>query len=366
MGLFDKTYKRNISSDKLIRQIWGSLIQWRARAFWAFMLLMVPLSIGISLIFSPDSFTPCLLFLGLNAVVWLIVKVCQSLTNIFSLNKNDNGITGCQIIILAAIGLWIIGFVLIFDIHNNGRIAAAIGIIGVVLGWIFQERVKGVFAFIHLRIHHLLNIGDWIKVPKLDVDGMVKKVTLTTVTLYNWDTTTSTIPISVLQSEHFVNLQNMVDGRTYGRRMQKAFTLDTGSFRPITEEEVVSIKSGEYGIRTYLPESEVKQGTLNAHLFRLYLYHWLMNNPHVSHRPSLVVRWTDQTDSGLMLQVYAFITESTFTAFEWQQSQIVEHVLASLEWFGLRLYQSPSAHDVADYNIHIIDMPGTYGKENES
>ena len=193
MGLLDKAYKRNISSDKLVRQVWGALIQWRARAFWAFLLLMVPLSIGLSLILSPHSFTPCLLFLGLNVVVWLIVKVCQALTNIFSLNKNDNGITACQIIILAAIGLWMIGFVLIFDIQNNGRMAAAIGIVGVVLGWIFQERVKGVFAFIHLRMNHLLKIGDWIKVPKLDVDGMVKKVTLTTVTLYNWDTTTSTI-----------------------------------------------------------------------------------------------------------------------------------------------------------------------------
>ena len=128
-------------------------------------------------------------------VIWLIIKVCRALTHTFSLNRNDNGITVCQIVILAAIGFWIIGFVLIFDIKNNGRMAAAIGIIGAVLGWIFQDRVKGVAAFLHLRRHHLLNIGDWIRVPKLGVDGEIKKVTLTTVTLYNWDTTTSTIPI---------------------------------------------------------------------------------------------------------------------------------------------------------------------------
>ena len=365
MGLFDKAYKRNISSDKLIRQIWGAFIQWRARAFWAFLLLMVPLSIGIARILSPGSLTTCLYFLGLNVVVWLVFKVCQSMTNIFSLNKNDNGITVCQIIILAAIGFWIIGFVIIFDIRNNARIAAAIGIIGVVLGWIFQDRVKGVIAFIHLRMHHLLNIGDWIKVPQFGVDGVVKKVTLTTVTLFNWDTTTSTIPLSALQSGHFVNLQNMADGRTYGRRMQRAFTLDTGSFRPLTEEEAASIQSGEHGIRNYLPDAEIAPGVLNAHLFRLYMYHWLMNNQSVSHRPSLVVNWTDQTDSGLMLQMYAFITEPSQAAFEWQQSLIVEHVLTSLEWFGLRLYQSPSAHDVAEYSIHLVDMPGTSGKEEQ-
>lgn len=364
MGLLDNIYKRNISSDKLFRQIWGALIQWRARAFWAFVLLIVPLSFGLSMILSPDSFVPFFLLLGLNLIVWMTIKVCQTMTNIFSLNKNDSGITICQVIILATIGFWIICFVLIFDIHNNGRIAAAIGIIGVVLGWIFQERVKGVAAFLHLRMNRLLNIGDWIKVPKLDVDGMVKKVTLTTVTLYNWDTTTSTIPISALQSEHFVNLQNMADGKTYGRRMCRSFTLDTGAFRPVTEEEAAFFESGGHGIRDYLPLSEVMPGVLNAYLFRLYLYHWLMNNPCISHRPSLVVRWMDQNDSGLELQVYAFITESTFAAFEWQQSRIVEHILTSLEWFGLRLYQSPSAHDVTDNNIHIIDMPGVGGKED--
>lgn len=364
MGLLDNIYKRNISSDKLLRQIWGALIQWRPRAFWAFILLVVPLTVGLSMILSPESYTPCFFLLGLNLAAWLTIKVCQTMTNIFSLNKNDNGITACQIIILATLGFWVIGFVLIFDIHNNARIAAAIGIIGVVLGWIFQERVKGVVAFLHLRMHNLLNIGDWIQVPKLGVDGSVKKVTLTTVTLYNWDTTTSTIPISALQSEHFVNLQNMADGKTYGRRMCKSFTLDTGAFRPVTDEEAAFLASGVHGISDYLPLSEVKPGVLNAHLFRIYLYHWLMNTPCISHRPDLVVRWMDQHDSGLELQVYAFITESSFASFEWHQSQIVEHILASLEWFGLRPYQRPSAHDVADYNIHIIDMPGVGGKED--
>lgn len=366
MGFIDKLYKRSISSDKLIRQVWGALIQWRPRAFWAFIFLLVPLTIGLSLILSPDSYTPCFLLLALNLVVWLIIKVCQTLTNLFSLNRNDHGITACQILILAALGFWIIGFVLIFDIHNNGRVAAAIGIIGVVMGWIFQDRVKGVFTFLHLRMHHLLNIGDWIQVPKLDVDGTVKKVTLTTVTLYNWDTTTSTIPISALQSEHFVNLQHMAEGKTYGRRMLKSFTVDTETFRPISSEDVASFQSNEHGILDYLPESEITEGVLNAHLYRLYLHHWLLDNPYVSHLPVMLVRWMDHQEGGLVLQVYAFITESNLAGFEWQQARIVEHVLTSLAWFGLRLYQSPSAHDFADRNIHIVEMPGAGGKEEES
>ncbi|MBQ5482217.1 MAG: hypothetical protein IIT74_04130, partial [Bacteroidales bacterium] len=59
MGLFDRIYKKNISSDKLGRQILGALFQWRAKSFWAFVLLVTPLCIGVSMILSPSSFTPC-------------------------------------------------------------------------------------------------------------------------------------------------------------------------------------------------------------------------------------------------------------------------------------------------------------------
>lgn len=351
MGLFDRIYKKNISSDKLWRQIFGALIQWRSRSFWAFVLLVAPLCIGVSMILSPDSFTPCLYLLGLTLVVWLIVKVCRTLTGTYGLSRNDNGITICQIVILAALGFWIIGFVLIFDIKNNGRIAAAIGVIGAVLGWIFQDRVKGVAAFLHLRRNHLLNIGDWIRVPKLGVDGEIKKVTLTTVTLYNWDTTTSTIPINVLQAEHFINLQHMAEGKTYGREMLKSFILDTERIRPLSESEIERLRSGEHDIRNFVPEEELKAGTLNAHLYRLYIHHWLMNHPGVSHFPRLIIRWVEQKDSGLVLQVYGFLTETEWTAYEWQQSEIMEHFVESLEWFDLRLYQRPSAYDFKEEEV---------------
>lgn len=345
MGLFDRTYRKNISSDKLGRQIIGALFQWRARPFWAFVLLVTPLSVGLSMVLSPDSFTPCLLLLGLNLLVWLVVKVCHTLTDLFSLKRNDNGMTVCQIIILASIGFWIVGFMLIFDIRNDGRMAAALGVIAMVLGWIFQDRVKGVAAFLHLRKHHLLNLGDWIRVPKLGVDGEVKKVTLATVTIYNWDTTTSTIPINALQSEHFMNLQHMSQGKTYGRQMLKSFILDTACIHPLDEKGVKEMKSGKHDIQHYLPEDELKAGALNAHLYRLYLHHWLMNHPCISQRPRLFVRWAEQDENGLKLEVHLFITDSDWSTFEWQQSQIVEHIITSMEWFGLRLYQRPSAYD---------------------
>lgn len=297
----------------------------------------------------------------LTFVFWLFIVVCHSLTNIFSLRKNEAGITWCQISILIAIGLWIIEFVIIFDIKSHPRFATAIGIAGTVITWIFQDTLKGVVAFLHLRFNHLLCIDDWIQIPKSGVDGQVVRVTLTTVTLYNWDTTTSSIPTSMLHSDHFINLQKMLKGKTYGRRMQKTFVLDTGWFHILSEEETCRIRQSEAIVR-YLPAEEIKEGMGNAQLFRLYLFHWLMNHPHVSQQPRLIVRWLEQKESGMPLQIYAYIVDSTLVSFEWQQSQIIEHIIESMDLFGLHLYQSPSSYDVSN-SVYLTNLPVSYRKE---
>ena len=162
-----------------------------------------------------------------------------------------------------------------------------------------------------------------------------------------------------------------------------SFIMDTSWFHPMSEKELNDVKEqillynqkkcakqeGRENCRTneqeclYFSEDEMKEGVLNAHLYRLYLYHWLMRHDHISQQPRLIVRWMEPKEGGMPLQVCAFIIDSNFTAFEWQQSLIIEHIMESMEWFGLRLYQSPSAYDVSNSNIYMADQPATYRKE---
>ena len=338
---------------------------WLGSVFFAAFLLalfLVPLFCGD---FSNVIRKPWFQMLALTVATCLIVSVCTKLTDIFSLRKKESGITWCQITILITITLWIIGFLLIFNIQKDSRYFLALGIVGTMLSYIFQDTLKGVVAFLHVRLNHLLSIDDWIQVPRYKVDGEVKRITLTTVTVYNWDTTTSSIPTSVLHSDHFVNLQKMSNGKTYGRLMEKALILDTSSIHPISTDETEQMKQlKELG--RFVPEEEIKEGVLNAHLYRLYVYHWMMNHPHVSQLPRLVIRWVEQKEAGMSLQVYAFILDTSVTAFEWQQSQIIEHIVESLEWFGLRLYQSPSSHDICSCINHLTNNESTKRKETIS
>lgn len=333
-----------IASPKILPQVFGALIQWRPKYFWTFVLLVIPLSLGVSLVIAPGNYAQCLYLIGLNLMVWLTIKVCRRLVDIFSLRKQETSITWCYISILMAMVLWLVSFLLIFNIKNEGKIMAALGLIGTMLGWIFQDKIKGVVAFIHLRMHHLLNIGDRIQVPSKGVDGEVKKVTLTSVTISNWDTTTSIIPISCLHADHFINLQNMMAGKTHGQRMYKSFFIDTESFCHLTNERIKEIEK-EHGIR-FFSDNEKQDGMLNAGAYRLYLFHYLMNHPHVSQQPRLIVRWMEQQEGGMPLQVYAYIMDTSLASFEWQQSEIIEHIIESLGWFGLRLYQRTSSYDI--------------------
>lgn len=364
--------KKWLSSDRGCTQVMGAMILKGRCGLTLLLLVMVALSLlslhnwqNAAFLSASSCLTSIYGFIStalrsswywlvlLTLLMFLVIGVCNTMTNIYSLRKNETGITWCQIMILIFVGIWLIGILCIIKIQKESGYFIIFGVLGTLMTWIFQDTIKGVVAFVHLRLNHLLYIDDWIQVPKLNVDGEVKRITLTTVTLYNWDTTTSSIPTSVLHNDHFINLQRMTDGKTYGRQMLKTFILDTGGFHPLTPEEIESLKQREE-VKAYLLDEDFKVGELNAHLFRLYVFHWLMNHPYVSQEPRLVVRWLEQKETGLPLQIYGFIMEGGVLAYEWQQSQIIEHIVEALDWFGLQLYQRPSSHDVSNLTEKVL------------
>ena len=364
--------KKWLSSDRGCTQVMGAMILKGRWGLTLLLLVMVALSLlslhnwqNAAFLSASSCLTSIYGFIStalrsswywlvlLTLLMILVIGVCNTMTNIYSLRKNETGITWCQILILIFVGIWLIGLLCIIKIQKESGYFIIFGVLGTLMTWIFQDTIKGVVAFVHLRLNHLLYIDDWIQVPKLNVDGEVKRITLTTVTIYNWDTTTSSIPTSVLHNDHFINLQRMTDGKTYGRQMLKTFILDTGGFHPLTAEEIESLKQKKE-VKAYLLDEDFKVGELNAHLFRLYVFHWLMNHPYVSQEPRLVVRWLEQKETGLPLQIYGFIMEGGVLAYEWQQSQIIEHIVEALDWFGLQLYQRPSSHDVSNLTEKVL------------
>lgn len=315
-----------------------------------------------------------ILFAAATLIVIIVWHVVRTLTPIYCLLKAESRITYSQIALLASFGIWLICTVMIFNIgsgsNDNPSHSVIIAIIGAVLSWIFADTIKSVVAFFYLRANNLLKIGDWIQAPSHGIDGVVKQITLTTVTLENWDTTKSSFPTYILHSGHFKNNQDMLDGKTYGRRMMKTFIIDTGWIHTMSDEDINKLKGisnldaeKKEFLNWFLSNQTTKASVLNIELYRQYVYHWLMHHPHISHEPRLVVRWLEQVPEGLPLQVYAFITDSSLAPYEWQQSQIIEHIIEALAWFHLQLYQSASGYDASNCNVNMMETEANYRRK---
>ena len=71
-----------------------------------------------------------------------------------------------------------------------------------------------------------------------------------------------------------------------------------------------------------------------------------MNNPELTRYPRLIVCIKEPAPDGVPLQVMVFSVKTAFMQYEDVRSAVIEHIILSMEWFGLRLYQRPSLEDM--------------------
>ena len=79
-------------------------------------------------------------------------------------------------------------------------------------------------------------------------------------------------------------------------------------------------------------------------------------NPDLRADLTLFVRALSPSDSGVPLEIYCFTREVQWVPFERVQSKIMEHLLAVLPSFGLRVFQRSS--DIHQEGRHQIDVVG--------
>ena len=73
---------------------------------------------------------------------------------------------------------------------------------------------------------------------------------------------------------------------------------------------------------------------------------YLTANPTVSNDKLMMVRHQEMSGGGLPLQVYCFSVETGLRQYEEVQADVLEHLMAMLPAFGLKMFQRPSGEDV--------------------
>lgn len=222
---------------------------------------------------------------------------------------------------------------------NPVRAIAGLGAAATVLMLIFKDSILGLVAGIQLSLNKMLKVGDWITIKKLDIDGNVEEISLTTVKVRNFDNTISTIPPYTLVSDAFQNWNAMVNAGA--RRIKRTLFIDVQSIRKLSSSEIKTLIANKL-----LSQEDIKNNTdINLTLYRHYLSELLKKDKDVVQDQWILVRQLNPTPNGLPLEVWFYTNNTNFVDYEEVAASRIESIIALLSIFHLQMFQSPTSSD---------------------
>ncbi|MBI9101598.1 MAG: mechanosensitive ion channel family protein [Spirochaetales bacterium] len=237
---------------------------------------------------------------------------------------------------------------------------SGIGAMTAVLLLVFRDTILGLVSSIQIGANDMVRIGDWIEMPKYGADGDVIDVTLQSIKVQNWDKTITTIPIYTLVSDSFKNWRGMQDSG--GRRIKRSINIDMRSIKFCDEKDIQKytrfillkdyIEQKDKEIEAWNSDQKIDTTELvngrrmtNIGTFRAYISAYLKSQPNISRDMTFLVRQLQPTADGLPIEIYVFSCDQVWANYEAIQSDIFDHLLASLPLFDLEVFQSPSGAD---------------------
>ena len=237
---------------------------------------------------------------------------------------------------------------------------SGIGALSAVFMLVFRDSLLGLVAGIQLSTNDMVQVGDWIEMPKYGADGDIIDISLNTVKVQNFDKTITMIPSYALISDSFINWRGMQNSG--GRRIKRSLFIDKNSISFCSEEMINNFKNihylseyvthreseiAEYNTRNKINHSNRVNGRAltNIAVFRAYINNYLHHHPGINQEMTLMVRQLAPTENGLPLEIYAFTNDTQWAVYETVQADIFDHLFAVAAEFGIHLFQNPTGND---------------------
>ncbi len=295
-----------------------------------------------------------------------IARSCSVVNDIYQTTDFSRSRSIKGYIQLIQIFIYFIATILIISILSEkdlSGILTGLSAMAAVLMLIFKDTILGFVASIQLSANKMLRPGDWISMPSHNADGTVIDISLNTVKVQNWDKTITTIPTYALVADSFNNWSGMEESG--GRRIKRHINIDMTSVRFCDSEMLAklskfhllkdSLPARQKEIEDYNKKINVQEGDTfngrrqtNLGVFRHYLELYLHQNPNIHKGMTFLVRHLQPTELGLPIEIYVFSSDQRWAYYEAIQADIMDHVLAILPEFSLRVFQAPSGHDFAE------------------
>lgn len=236
----------------------------------------------------------------------------------------------------------------------------AFGAMTAILLLIFKDTILGLVASIQISANDMVRIGDWVEMPKYNADGDVIAINLNTIKVSNWDKTITTIPTYYFITESFKNWRGMQ--MSGGRRIKRTIQISIDSIQFVDSamrerfKQIELIKEyiikRQAEIEQHNRESQFNTNVLingrrmtNIGVFRTYVKKYLQNHSGINHGMTLLVRQKAPGEHGLPIEIYCFTNTVKWAEYENIQSDIFDHLIAAVAYFGLTIFQSPAGKD---------------------
>ena len=239
---------------------------------------------------------------------------------------------------------YVIGAIIIIGIILNkspNALLAGLGALSAVLMLIFKDPILGFVGSIQLSANDMVRPGDWISVKKFEADGIVIDMSLTTVKVQNWDKTITTIPTYSLITDSFQNWRGMEESG--GRRIKRSLYIDISTIK-FCDNDMLSRFEKIDLIADYIKKNKNNELT-NIGVFRYYLKKYLEKDPFIRNDMTFLVRQLQSTEKGLPIEIYVFSNIQQWDKYENIQSDIIDHIMAIIPSFNLKIFQNPSGND---------------------
>jgi len=264
--------------------------------------------------------------------------------------SKNRPITGYVQVVKIFIWAVIVIFILSVILHKSPIFfLSGLGAVAAVLLLIFKDTILGFVASIQLSANKMLKPGDWISMPKYNAEGPVLEISINTVKIQNTDKTISLIPTYTLVSDSFKNWSNLEE--IQGRRIKRSIVIDVNTIKFCSNDMLKKFETFE-SLKSYIETNKSKSNFLtgsnitNIGLFRAYIEGYVRTNSEVNQDLQIMVRYLQQTETGLPIELICFAKYTDLTNYEKVQSDIFEHIFAVVSWFELKIFQIPTGLDV--------------------
>ncbi len=272
-----------------------------------------------------------MILLVINGCVLLILDFYQSRASL----KNTPLKGFAQVVQVIVFFIGAIVIIAIIVGKSPAGLLTGLGASAAILMLVFKDTILGFVAGIQLSANDMLRLGDWIELPSGDANGVVEDITLNTVKVRNFDNTISTVPPYSLVSAPFQNWRGMAESG--GRRVSKDIYIDITTLKFYDADELDKLLKSIPLLNDYKQPENMPP--VNIQLFRVYVEKYIRSLDIVNQELDIIISHKQSTEYGIPIMIYFFLSNKEWHDFEVEQSNVMDHIMAMVPQFGLKIYQ---------------------------